>query len=155
MRRFTLLLVFALACADPSDPGAVPNGTWSAADTWTGQIIITDDPRDPRWPSDPVTINSAALTGDSLVLSVSFGGGCREHSFLLLGGGLWAESYPVQTGVRLAHESNNDPCDAMLSRTLKFDLVPLKVAYGKSYGTGPGIMRINIGGSALSVLYQW
>jgi hypothetical protein len=95
------------------------------------------------------------LKGDSLVLAVSFGGGCREHTFLLLADAMWMESYPVQTGVRLAHESNNDPCDAMLSRTLKFDLIPLKVAYTKSYGPAPGIIRIHVGASGASVLYKW
>jgi hypothetical protein len=155
MRRFSLLLAFAVGCADPTAPANVPNGTWSASDTWTGQVIITENPGDPRWPSDPVTINTAEVKGDSLWMTVSFGGGCRGHTFLLLGGGPWLESYPVQTGVRLSHESNDDPCDAMLSRTLKFDLVPLKVAFGNAYGPGPGIVRINIGGFRSSVLYTW
>ena len=155
MRKAVLLLAFALACAESSEPATVPNGIWSETDTWTGQVIITGNSSDPRWPTDPVTINTAEVKGDSLWMTVSFGGGCRGHTFLLLADAAWMESYPVQTGVRLAHESNNDPCDAMLSRTLKFDLVPLKVAYAKAYGPAPATIRINIRNSGPSVLYKW
>ena len=154
MRRIAPLLCLALACADPSEP-AVPNTIFSEPDTRTGQVIITDDTNDPRWPTDPVTISAAEVKGDSLWMTVSFGGGCRGHSFLLLADGAWMESYPVQTGVRLAHEDNNDNCKALLSRLLKFDLTPLKVAYTNSYGPAPGIIRINIRGSGPSVLYKW
>jgi hypothetical protein len=66
------------------------------------------------------------------------------------------ESYPVQTGLRLAHEKNNDTCKALLSRILKFDLTPLKAAYTNSYGSAtPGIIRLRIGGSSDSPLYKW
>lgn len=155
MRRLTPLLVLAIACADPSEPLTAPNGTWSESDTWTGQVIITSDAGDPRWPSDPVTIHAAAVKGDSLELTVSFGGGCRGHTFLLLADGAWMESYPVQTGLRLAHEKNNDSCKALLSRILKFDLTPLKVAYANSYGPAPASIRLRISGSSDSPLYKW
>ena len=155
MKRLTPFLALALACADPSEPALVPNGIWSESDTWTGQVIVTSDAGDPRWPSDPVTIHTAAVKGDSLEFTVSFGGGCRGHTFLLLADGMWMESYPVQTGLRLAHEDNNDNCDALLSRTLKFDLVPLKVAYVNSYGPAPASIRLRISGSTDSPLYKW
>ena len=154
MRKAVLLLAFALACADPSEPATVPS-IFSEPDTRTGQVIITENTNDPRWPADPVTISAAEVKGDSLWMTVSFGGGCRGHSFLLLSDGAWMESYPVQLGVRLAHEDNNDNCKALLSRLLKFDLTPLKVAYANSYGAAPGIIRINVRGSGASVLYKW
>src|SRR5262245_21017429 len=108
MRRITLLLAFALACADRPGPTTLPNTIFSETDTRTGQVIITQDASDPRWPTDPVSINAAEVKGDSLWMTVSFSGGCRGHTFLLLADAAWMESYPVQTGVRLAHESNND-----------------------------------------------
>lgn len=154
MRRIALILGL-LACAEPSDPSSVPNTVFSETDTHTGQVIITEDASDPRWPSDQVTISAAEVKGDSLWMTVSFGGGCRGHTFLLLADGAWMESYPVQLGVRLAHEDNNDNCKALLSRLLKFDLTPLKVAYTNSYGPAPGIIRINVRGSGASVLYKW
>ena len=154
MRKLAFLLGL-VACANPSDPAVTPNGIWSETDTWTGQVIITKDARDPRWPSDAVMILGAAVKGDSLEMDVSFGGGCRGHTFLLLADGAWRESNPVQTGLRLAHESNNDPCDALLTRVLKFDLTPLKAAYTSSYGSAPGTIRLVIDGISLTPLYKW
>ena len=154
MRRFCLLLGL-VACADATEP-AVPNGQWSASDTWTGQVIITEDAGDPRWPSDQVTINAAEVKGDSLHLTVSFGGGCRSHTFLLLADAVFMESYPVQSGLRLAHDGQNDSCKALLSRVLKFDLAPLRDAYTNSYPSTSGIIRLRITGySSTSVTYQW
>ena len=154
MRRIVLILNL-LACADRSEPTTVPNTIFSETDTRIGQVIITEDADDSRWPSDPVNINAAEVKGDSLWMTVSFGGGCRGHSFLLLADGAWMESYPVQTGVRLSHEDNNDTCKALVTRLLKWDLVPLKEAYARAYGPTPGIIRINLRGSGSSVLYKW
>lgn len=155
MRRFIPILAFALACAESAGPQTLPNTIFSEPDTKTGQVIITEDADDARWPSDPVTIKAAEVKGDSLWMTVSFGGGCRGHSFLLLADGAWMESYPVQTGVRLAHEDNNDNCKALVTRLLKWDLVPLKQAYARAYGPASGMIRINLRASGPSVLYKW
>ena len=150
--RKTLLLVLCLACADPTEP---PNGYWSTTDTWVGQIVITPNANSPHWPSDAVTIQSLAIKGDSLELAVSFGGGCRDHTFVLLADAAWMESYPVQVGVRLSHEANDDACDALLSRVLRFDLTPLKAAYTSSYQATTGIIRLNLRGASGSLTYTW
>jgi hypothetical protein len=119
------------ACSSPRGP--LPNGFWSINDTWSGQIVITPDADAPQWPSDPVTIHAVEVKGDSLELTVSYGGGCGDHSFMLLADAAWMESYPVQTGVRLAHDAKGDACEALLTRVLRFDLSPLKAAYAASY----------------------
>lgn len=149
-----LALVLATGCSDTmTDPG-VPNGFWSFGDIWSGQVVITEDTDAPQWPSDPATIRSAEVRGDSLELTVNYGGGCREHSFLLLSDAAWMESNPVQVGVKLSHDAKGDFCDALLSRTLRFDLTPLKVAYNSAYQTTSGTIRLNIRGFS-SVLYSW
>jgi hypothetical protein len=148
------LASLAIACADPTEPD-LPNGAWSAANTWGGQVVITDDPNSPRWPSDQVTINSAQVTGDSLELNVSYGGGCSEHTFILLSASAWMESYPVQVAVKLSHDAHDDACDAYFTRVLRFDLTPLSVAYATSYQTTTGIIRLNIAGSTTSPTYAW
>jgi hypothetical protein len=95
------------------------------------------------------------VKGDSLELSVSFGGGCREHAFALLSDGAWMESYPVQLGVRLAHDAKGDVCKALLSRVLRFDLSPLRAAYNDSYHAASGIIRLNVRGAPASATYAW
>ena len=147
------IAVFA-ACDDPTEPGA-PNGFWSVNDTWVGQVVITRDTDASYWPKDPVTIQGFTMKGDSLELAVSYGGGCRDHAFLLLSDAAWMESYPVQVGVKLSHDAKGDNCKALVSRVLRIDLTPLKAAYNASYQTSSGIMRLNIRGASASPTYVW
>lgn len=155
MRRILVALsALALACSDTTEPG-VPNGYWSANDTWAGQIVITPNADASYWPSDQVTIEGFTIRGDSLELAVTFGGGCRDHTFILLSDGAWMESYPVQVAVKLAHDANGDNCKALLSRVLRFDLSPLKAAYAASYQATSGIMKLNIRGTTASPVYTW
>ena len=145
-----LALTALVACGDTT----APNGDWTADNTWAGRVVVTEDIDGPRWPNDPVTINSAQIVGDSLELSVQFGGGCRDHEFGLVTNGVFAESYPVQTWVRLAHDANGDMCKALLSRVLRFDLSPLKAVYNSGYQATTGIMVIHVA-SGISVTYSW
>jgi hypothetical protein len=146
-----LILTATLACDESTDPTA-PNGKWTANDTWAGKVVVSEDID--GWPNDPVTIIGATIRGDSLELSVSFGGGCRDHEFRLITNGVFAESYPVQTWVRLDRDANNDMCKALLSRVLRFDLSPLKALYNSAYQTSTGIMRIHVT-NGISVTYSW
>lgn len=155
MRRIlSALSVVALACSDSTEP-ITPNGYWSANNTWAGQIVITPNADASYWPSDQVTIQGFTIRGDSLELAVTFGGGCGDHTFILLSDGAWMESYPVQVAVKLAHDANGDNCKALLSRVLRFDLSPLKAAYATSYQATSGIMKLNIRGTAASPVYSW
>jgi hypothetical protein len=148
------VMAAAIACSESTEP-QLPNGFWSINDTWSGQIVITPDADAPQWPSDPVTIHAVEVKGDSLELTVSYGGGCRDHSFMLLADAAWMESYPVQTGVRLAHDAKGDACEALLTRVLRFDLSPLKAAYVASYRTASGIIRLNVRGAPSNPTYSW
>lgn len=148
------LLVAAISCNDTSTEPGEPNGYWSLSSVWEGQVVITENANGPQWPSDPVTIISAVVKGDTLEFQANYGGGCRPQSFLLLSDAAWMESYPVQVGVRLARDSQGDHCDALLSRVLRFDLSPLKTAYNEAYHASTGILRLNIQGFG-SVTYSW
>jgi hypothetical protein len=150
----SLALAASIACSRTTEP-VWSDGFWSANDVWSGQIILTPNTDAPHWPSDPVTIHAAEVKGDSLELTVSFGGGCRDHAFALLADAAWMESYPVQIGVRLAHDARDDACKALLSRVLRFDLAPLKAAYATSYQAASGIIRLNVRGAPASPTYSW
>jgi hypothetical protein len=149
-----LALIGANACNDTTTDTLAPNGFWSLSSIWSGQIVIAENTDAPQWPSDPVTIVSAEVKGDSLELIVNYGGGCRAQSFLLLSDAAWMESYPVQVGVRVARDAQGDNCKALLSRMLRFDLAPLKAAYNEAYHSTTGILRLNIRGFE-SVTYSW
>ena len=72
---------------------------------------------------------------DILYVNVGYGGGCQEHEFTMYWSGLWAESAPPQTGVRLVHESNDDFCEAYLTQTLQFDMSSITSVYRPLYFT--------------------
>ena len=148
-------LVLLIACNDSASPFPKdPNGGWSLSSIWSGHVVITGNTSSPPWPGDPVTIVSAEVKGDSLELVVTYGGGCRAQSFLLLSDAAWMESYPVQVGVRVARDAQGDNCKALLTRILRFDLSPLKSTYNEAYHTTTGIIRLNIRDFS-SVTYSW
>ncbi len=148
-----VFLAAAPACAPDDIVGA--GGYWTPAGHWAGQVIITQDPDDARWPADAVTITSATVQGDSISLDVTYGGGCRDHSFALLANTAWMESYPVQVRVRLAHEGMGDRCKALLARTVRFDLSPLRSVYASSYGTATGVIRLRLDNAPSSPTYAF
>jgi hypothetical protein len=56
-------------------------------------------------------------------LTVSYGGGCSEHTFKLQLSGGCAESYPVQCSLNLVHTTDKpDFCEALITEDLKLDL---------------------------------
>lgn len=107
-------------------------------------LVPEDDPR--PWPMDPWTFRSHALDGDTLTLSIQYGGGCRVHRFALLVDPAFRESDPVQVSARLAHDADGDMCRALISEDLRFDLSPVRRHYQRSYGEGPGVILIFLEG---------
>lgn len=61
-----------------------------------------------------------------LQLTLSYGGGCEEHKIDLAAIG-WIKTDPPRVEARIIHD-NRDPCDALLTETILFDLEPLRYA---------------------------
>ncbi len=125
-------------------------------------IVIDWDSQPDDWPGDPLVLRDHSLEGSVLALDVEYGGGCAIHGLDLVAWGGWLESFPIQVNVRLTHESRDDPCDALIQRTLRFNLVPLREDYEGSYGTGnPGettiILRLSVpdGGEQRTLEYTF
>jgi hypothetical protein len=89
----------------------------------------------------PVTITSAVIEGGIVTLEVSYAGGCQPHEFNLFVSNLFMESDPVQTESLLSHVTE-DTCEALVTETLTFDLLPLREFYQRIYGQGPGSINI-------------
>lgn len=95
---------------------------------------------------DPYTVDGAAIVSDQLAVTVSASGGCEDHDWTLC----WpdqsfAESSPVQARLEILHDDHDDPCDAIITEDLRFDLAPLATAWHDAYGPGPGEMLVVIG----------
>jgi len=123
--------------------GAFPSSLAVAITTVHGLIggtlpLIVDFSTMPEsWPRDAFQIQEAGVASDLLQVKLSYGGGCRIHDVKGVAWGGWMESDPVQVRLFLSHEDFDDPCDAWITRDLRFDLGPLRSAYQDLYGSAP------------------
>lgn len=83
--------------------------------------------------SDPVTITSATVDGNTLKIDISYSGGCKEHMFDLVGSFAIMKSLPAQRSIKLLHNSKDDTCREFIEQTVEFDISEL--AYKKEAGS--------------------
>jgi hypothetical protein len=108
-------------------------------------IVLSNGADLSEFKTDAVNIDTAYITNDSVSFNVDYGGGCKEHRFSLLAASYFLESFPVQVNILLSHDSNDDKCKALVTKTgIKFNLAPIKNEYRKSYGSGGSTMILNI-----------
>lgn len=138
-----LLLALLAACSSNTaslpDAGADPTGSGGALQSET---VLVDGIT--AVPPDPYALEHLAVRGDSLHATVRFGGGCRTHEFRLLILKTFRESEPVQGDAVISHRANGDPCRALLTRTLAFDLAPIREHYRQSYQREHGAIRLRL-----------
>lgn len=131
------------------DRGCCPEG--EVCFTWVSPCLLQRD-----W----VTVNGVSIEGDELTVGVSYSGGCREHGFKLYMQPTFAESNPVQTNLYLSHNGNGDPCRALISESLTFDIRKIAELYYEQYGSYDDIILNVFGyftdqpGDAQSVTYS-
>ena len=72
--------------------------------------------------SDQFAVESVVREDDLLKITVMYGGGCNEHTFDLIWDGTLLKSYPAQARMFLKHEDHSDKCDALVRKTLVFNV---------------------------------
>ncbi len=72
--------------------------------------------------SDPINIQSVLVSGNTLILTVSYSGGCEEHSFDMVGSQFTAKSLPPIRQLKLIHKNNGDKCKAIIGKTILVDI---------------------------------
>ena len=100
------------------------------------RVVITD--ADENWGTDDYLLRDATITDDTLRLVVSYSGGCEAHEFTLITSGMFLESAPVQLVISVAHNANDDPCEAFPTETITFDLTGIKTLYQEAYQQDEG-----------------
>ena len=154
MIRFasSLIVLAATACSS-LDTVAVDNDDVSPDTPQAGRVVVADSR---TWGNDTYVLNSAAIEGDSLKIGVSYGGGCKTHAFTLVISPSFAESDPVQLAAELAHEANNDTCEAWLTVDYVFDLALVRTRYREAYGPGAAKVVLQIAGvTADALVYEF
>jgi hypothetical protein len=124
------MAVLLLAC-DDSDQTPVSGS----------QILIVDS--NAGFPTDELRVESIRVDRDILTAEVRYGGGCGDIEFKLLGYSGFMESIPVQSRLTVSFK-DEDPCEALLSRTIQFNLRPLAEKYKKAYRTNSGTILLRI-----------
>ena len=147
-----LIAIAISACAS----GAVPEPAGAVlTQDGRGQAVLSDQLDASRWPSDPITVENASVSGDTLAISVNHGGGCARHSYQLVISRTWMESNPVQVPALLSHDAHGDTCKALLRRDLRFSLTPLANAYRAAYQQAHGTVSIRLAGWTSPLVYSF
>ena len=109
---------------------------------YTGRVFIGD--AGDRFGIDEYTLNSATITDDTLDISVSYSGGCKDHQFTLVASDTFLESFPVQLHAFIAHNANGDTCEAYPTENYRFDLTPIKTMYQEAYRQEAGTIILRL-----------
>ncbi|MDA0809157.1 MAG: hypothetical protein O2983_09165 [Planctomycetota bacterium] len=139
-RRLTiaLLAIFCASCVDDNDlDQSVSSGSNSfttpndsASSNVTEQIVLQVVDKFPASaPSNPFSIESAKVVGDTLQLELSYGGGCKDHVFTAFWAPIFLEEEPPSTEILITHDARNDSCEAWISQKLTIDLMPLRKTF--------------------------
>ena len=98
---------------------------------------------------DATELGEPTVSGDTLSIDASYGGGCEAHEFQVCWDQSFMESEPVQVRLEVWHDANGDSCEAYLSETLLFDLAPLKQAWQDAYQQESGTITILTGSGSV------
>ncbi len=75
--------------------------------------------------SDPISISDVRVKGNKMLIDVSYGGGCEDHQFQLIGSPMISKSLPPIRAIQLVHFANSDKCKMNVIKTLEVDLKEL------------------------------
>lgn len=79
------------------------------------------------------SILEAKINGDYLLLDIEFTGGCEQHRFNLYFNEVLMKSMPPKATLFLNHIDNNDKCESIVQKTLKFNIKKLKEKSNEMY----------------------
>lgn len=84
--------------------------------------------------SDPIiSIDTVEVRGNIMYIDVSYGGGCEEHQFEVIGSLAVAKSLPPIRAIQLVHHSNGDKCRAI--KKVKLEVYIEELAYQQEEGS--------------------
>jgi len=115
-----LLILFAACAVQANGPAAAEE-----APDIPGITKVKPDTKIEDIPSDPFKMKKVTIEGGVMQIDVSYPGGAKDHDFTLYWNGIVARSYPGKTGLVLKHDANGDKAEALMTKTIKFDLAKM------------------------------
>lgn len=106
------------------------------------RMVEVVDPDKATIKKDGLVVNDVTLNKNILSMSVSYGGGCKDHIIDLIAYSGIMKSNPPQMNLVLSHNANNDMCEAYITRKMQFDLTNVKNYLGSQVG-GKVILHIS------------
>ena len=139
MKQALIILSITLAitsCKPKQEISETHSSTEQKANTQPAVILQrlkVNEMVDMKNTGDPYTIEKADISGDTLILRLSFGGGCEKHEFELLNNFAFKENINefgrvenYQTRITLKHNAHNDRCRSIVREEKRFDLTPIQ-----------------------------
>lgn len=124
MRKLAICMIIVLG-------GLLSSCEKEKTDTSNGihvnHTIILDGSLYNNTTSDDFELTNAEVIGDSLKLTISYGGGCGNVEAKLIDSENILESSPIQRNIKLSLK-DNDNCEAFLTKVISFDLTPIRLA---------------------------
>jgi hypothetical protein len=107
-------------------------------------------------PLDALTILSTSLAGDTLSVTAQASGGCEDHEVgLCWDGSFISSSTGTMTGITMWHESNDDPCESIVSLAAEVDVTPIQTDYNTTFSTTTGTVVLDIDPGSSTETYSW
>jgi hypothetical protein len=75
--------------------------------------------------TDAIKVESLSVQGNTLIMTMSYSGGCKTHEINMYASSGMGKSIPPVLFLTLSHNANNDMCEALPRETLNFDLTNL------------------------------
>lgn len=91
-----------------------------------GAMSSANAPSGPTPSSAPFTVMSLEVEADSLIATLRYGGGFKDHDFMLTSGGAATKSLPRQQPLRILHDAHGDMGRALITSREAFDLRPFQ-----------------------------
>jgi hypothetical protein len=127
-----VLFTFALACSLLACKSK-KNAMSDSSNLQNVAIKITAEIGATKEESAPIEITGCKIDGNTMYLSVSYSGGCQEHSFRVIGSPNISKSLPPIRAIQLFHSNNGDSCRELISKVIEVDLRP--IAYKQEVGS--------------------
>ncbi|WP_164012974.1 hypothetical protein [Pyxidicoccus trucidator] len=134
-------------------PGESPKNTTSEEGKAPIQQLVIGQQLAPK---DSVNIEGFRAFRDVMDVSVTHGGGCKEHTYTLAWDGEFqggTDGTPVANLV-LVHDGNEDRCKAIVMATPRFDLKPISQRFREKYGKATGAVDLALEGQP-TVRYEF